>query len=69
MRARLTKVQMQMLLDGKPVTNGRLKFALPEGESETRKVLRSMVENEDLRKQYAIFLDMSELAIVVEEYK
>ena len=69
MRARLTKVQMQMLLDGKPVTNGRLKFALPEGESEARKVLRSMVENEDLRKQYAIFLDMSELAIVVEEYK
>ena len=69
MRARLTKVQMQMLLDGKPVTNGRVKFALPEGNSETRKVLRSMVENEDLRKQYAIFLDMSELAIVVEEYK
>ena len=69
MRARLTKVQMQMLLDGKPVTNGRVKFALPEGDSETRKVLRSMVENEDLRKQYAVFLDMSELAIVVEEYK
>lgn len=69
MRARLTKVQMQMLLDGKEVTNGRQRFALPEGESETRKVLRSMVENEDLRKQYAIFLDMSELAIVVEEYK
>ena len=69
MRARLTKVQMQMLLDGKAVTNGRQKFALPEGNSETRKILRSMVENEDLRKQYAIFLDMSELAIVVEEYK
>ena len=69
MRARLTKVQMQMLLDGKEVTNGRQRFALPEGESETRKVLRSMVENEDLRKQYAIFLDMSEPAIVVEEYK
>ena len=69
MRARLTKVQMQMLLDGKPVTNGRVKFALPEGESETRKVLQSMVSNEALRKQYAIFLDMSDLTIVVEEYK
>jgi hypothetical protein len=69
MRARLTKVQMQMLLDGKPVTNGRVKFVLPEGESETRKVLQSMVSNEALRKQYAIFLDMSDLTIVVEEYK
>jgi hypothetical protein len=60
---------MQMLLDGKPVTNGRVKFVLPEGESETRKVLQSMVSNEALRKQYAIFLDMSDLTIVVEEYK
>lgn len=69
MRARLTKVQMQMLLDGEPITNGRVKFALPEGDSETRRVLQSMVSNEALRKQYAIFLDMSDLSIVVEEYK
>lgn len=69
MRARLTKTQIQMLLDGKAVSSPRHKFALPPGESEVRTMLQNCIDHPEVLDVIAVFLDMDELQIVVEDKK
>ena len=72
MRARLTKKQMQMLLDGRtlrPYDGTHREFGLPGGESETRTILQNLVNSEELREKFAVFIDMNDHMIVVEEKK
>ena len=67
MRARLTKMQMQMLLDGKELTNVRQRFKIQQGESEVRSILQMAVDDPRFLKLFAVFLDFSNNQIVVEE--
>ena len=67
MRGRLNKTQMQMLLEGKALRNGKLRFFLPEGESDIRKILEALVADPDLRDKYAVYINISENRIDIEE--
>lgn len=66
MRARLTKLQMQMLLDGKTITHGRRQFALPaDGALGIKEILRECVENEEFRKICNVMVDLNDNTIYV----
>lgn len=69
MRARLTKTQMQMLLDGKPLRNGKIRFFLPEGKSDAREILEALVANPDLRAKYSVYININESRMEIEEAK
>lgn len=57
MRARLTKVQIQMLLDGKTIKHLHNRFGIADGENELRKFFQEYIENEEMQKQYAVFFN------------
>lgn len=69
MRGRLNKTQIQMLLDGKPLTHGRTRFCLPEGRSEVRTALENIVNNEILLNKYSVFIDLEDASIQIEDKK
>lgn len=69
MRGRLNKTQIQMLLDGKSLKSGRLRFVLPEGPSELRKALEILVSNPKAAEQYTAFIDMNANEISIEKNK
>lgn len=68
MRGRLNKTQIQMLLDGKPLTHNRTRLYLPEGKSEVRTILENIVKNENLLNKYSVFIDLKDSSIQI-EYK
>lgn len=67
MRAKLNKLQMQMLLDGKVLTYGRKGFVLPDGESgaEIRKTLRAIISDAYLLENCDVFADMEARTIII----
>lgn len=67
MRARLNKLQMQMLLDGKVLTYGRKGFVLPDGESgaEIRKTLQTIISDAYLLENCDVFADMEARTIII----
>ena len=68
MRARLNKLQMRMLLDGKALAYGRKRFALPDGESgaEIRKTLQAIISDDYLLKNCDVFVNMEARTIIIE---
>ncbi len=70
MRARLNKLQMQLLLDGGSIHSPKRRFSLPDDkDSEVRIVLQKIVDSDELREKAAVFLDMDNGTIVLEDNK
>ena len=66
MRARLTKLQMQMLLDGKPITHGRRMFGLPaDGALDIKELLCACVRDDEFRKACDVLVDLRDNTLVV----
>ena len=67
MKFRINKTQAQMLLDGKPLRNGRNLMELPK-DFEDRDILERYVNDEKFRSRVTIFLDFETkaLSLVVE---
>lgn len=69
MRGRLNKTQIQMLLDGKSLKSGRLRFVLPEGPSELRKALEALISKPEALQLFTAYIDMNANEISIEKNK
>ena len=67
MRARLNKQQAKMLLDGKCLTFGRLRFAIPEGDSDIRTILENFANGGEVMSKYDVFINVRDRIVEVEE--
>ena len=68
MRYRLTKPQIQMLLDGKRLMAGNRYFELAV-DSESRETIITLMEKGELPGKYALFIDDTEHALCLEDAK
>ena len=68
MRYRLTKPQIEMLLDGKKLFAGEHFFEL-DIDAESREKITTLMEKGELPGKYALFLDDKEHALCLEDAK
>ena len=68
MRYRLTKPQIEMLLDGKKLFAGEHFFEL-DIDAESREKITTLMEKGELPGKYALFLDDKEHALCLEDSK
>lgn len=66
MKARLTKAQVQMLLDGKDLTYGRCKIGIPR-EGKIPDELRKWIGNETYWSRYDVLVDTAEGLVYFEK--
>jgi hypothetical protein len=66
MKARLSKQQVKMLLDGKSLTFGRTKLVIPK-EGEVSDELRKWHEYGVYHKRFDVIVDTAEMSISFEE--
>ena len=67
MRGRLNKQQAKMLLDGKCLTFGRLRIAIPEGDSNIRTILEDFANGGEVMSKYDVFVNVKKGCFEMEE--
>lgn len=66
MRARLTKSQIKMLLNGESLQNGRQRFAIDLKNEELVSTLKTCVQQDFIGKSVNLFLNMDTAEIELE---
>ena len=67
MRARLNKQQAKMLLDGKCLTFGHSRIAIPEGDSDIRTILEDFANGGEVMSKYDVFVNTGKRCFEMEE--
>lgn len=62
-------MQVKMLLEGKEIKSPKIRYKLPPGDSEAREVLQKFENKPEMFQFFAIFLDLDQGQLVVEEQK
>ena len=66
MKARLTKQQVQMLLDGKKLTSGRQSFTIPK-EGEVPDQLKLWLSDDRYQSRFSVIVDTNDLSLDFEK--
>ena len=66
MRARLTKSQIEMLLNGESLKNGRQRFAIDLKNEELVSTLKTCVQQDSIGKSVNLFLNIDTAEIELE---
>ena len=67
MRARLNKQQAKMLLEGKCLTFGHSRIAIPKGDSDIRMILEDFANSGEVMSKYDVFVNVGKRCFEIEE--